>query len=677
MSILAHTTFPFPPSSRYAPQSSLRLSTRNSPRPSSDSQTPTVRLRRLATELRTLRKDSGLTREEVVERTGINVATLYRIEHARVRPQTRTLRTLLDLYGVTPEQQSDLIALLRDARQRGWLHAFQSELPEHYTTYIGFEGEAHSVWNYESLFVPGLLQTEDYARPVIRGGLPTASRDEVERRVEARMERQAVLHNDNPLNLWSIVDEAALRREVGGTAVMQFEGCGWDGAPSYLGTDEHGREVLSYLDGHVAWEPVQPPAVGSDASLDRPPPRRLGRVPSPLSRPDPRATGGTGLGAAYRHVLPFQRATMVLVLPLAWMAEPTAHALLADVAATPLNRRNLPEGSGVGTLRQFLPFHRRIRVFVGPSPLPVAPTAQARLADTAATPLRNTPPPGVGLGTCFHDFPFQRRIRLKPGPHPQLTSPTAQARCVDTAVTPCRKSARPLLASGLGLWTRCHDLPFHAKTRVLNSLLVTEFPTAQAWLADSAVTADRPPRPEGMGACAQVLPFHRSISGLLPEKPTAQASLAETADTPDRLPAPDGLGTFAQVFPFHRAISGLVPVEPGGPVEPTAHTSSAETADTAARTPAPAGPGTRVQALPFQWTISGLAPGEPSGALEPTAHASVADTAATPDRLPVSMGEADEAGEAGGWCGAAAAGAALAAAVSSSAAAKSPTGRVT
>ncbi|MCW2906477.1 MAG: helix-turn-helix protein [Actinomycetia bacterium] len=186
-------------------------------------QTPTVRLRRLAAELRSLRALSGLTRETVVERTGINAATLYRIEHGRVRPQTRTLRTLLDLYGVDQDQQAELVSLLRDARQRGWLHAYQSELPEHYTTYIGFEGEAHSVWNYESLFVPGLLQTEDYARAVIRGGLPHASRDEVERRVEVRMERQAVLRNDNPLNLWSIVDEAALRRQVGGAAVMQAQ----------------------------------------------------------------------------------------------------------------------------------------------------------------------------------------------------------------------------------------------------------------------------------------------------------------------------------------------------------------------------------------------------------------------------------------------------------------------
>ena len=186
-------------------------------------QTPTVRLRRLAAELRSLRAASGLTRETVVERTGINAATLYRIEHGRVRPQTRTLRTLLDLYGADQEQQAELLGLLRDARQRGWLHAFQSELPEHYTTYIGFEGEAHSVWNYESLFVPGLLQTEDYARAVIRGGLPNASRDEVERRVEVRMERQTLLHNDNPLNLWSIVDEAALRRQVGGPEVMQAQ----------------------------------------------------------------------------------------------------------------------------------------------------------------------------------------------------------------------------------------------------------------------------------------------------------------------------------------------------------------------------------------------------------------------------------------------------------------------
>ena len=186
-------------------------------------QTPTVRLRRLAAELRSLRASSGLTREEVVERTGINAVTMYRIEHARVRPQTRTLRTLLDLYGIERDQQAGLVELLRDARERGWLHAYQSELPEQYMNFIGFEGEARSSWNYESLFLPGLLQTEDYARAVITGTLPFASRDEVERRVEVRMERREVLRNENPLELWGIVDEAALRRQVGGQAVMQAQ----------------------------------------------------------------------------------------------------------------------------------------------------------------------------------------------------------------------------------------------------------------------------------------------------------------------------------------------------------------------------------------------------------------------------------------------------------------------
>ena len=89
-----------------------------------DRQTPTVGLRRLAAEFRSLRASSGLTRDEIAERTGINVATLCRIEHARVRPQTRTLRTLLDLYGVEQAQRGELIALLRDARQHGWLYSW-------------------------------------------------------------------------------------------------------------------------------------------------------------------------------------------------------------------------------------------------------------------------------------------------------------------------------------------------------------------------------------------------------------------------------------------------------------------------------------------------------------------------------------------------------------------------
>jgi transcriptional regulator with XRE-family HTH domain len=182
---------------------------------------PTVRLRRLAARLRRLRQASGLSRDHVAEQTGINPATLYRIEKARVRPQPRTLAALLTLYGVDDVERATLTSVLKDAGQRGWLQAYQSELPEEYSTYIEFEDEARAVWNYESLFVPGLLQTEAYARAVIRGGMPTLDRDQVEHRVSVRMQRQAVLTRDHPLHLWAICDEAALHRVVGGSQVMR------------------------------------------------------------------------------------------------------------------------------------------------------------------------------------------------------------------------------------------------------------------------------------------------------------------------------------------------------------------------------------------------------------------------------------------------------------------------
>ncbi len=184
-------------------------------------QTPTVRLRRLAAELRRLRSETDLSREVVSERTGINSATLYRIETARARPQKRTLVTLLDLYEVDKTQRDYLIVLLKDAGKQGWLRPYHSDLPEEYTAYISFEDEAKGVRNYETSFIPGLAQDEEYARAVIRGVLPAATDDEVEDRVRARIERQAVLTKDKPLKLWVIVDEAALRRLVGGVQVMR------------------------------------------------------------------------------------------------------------------------------------------------------------------------------------------------------------------------------------------------------------------------------------------------------------------------------------------------------------------------------------------------------------------------------------------------------------------------
>jgi hypothetical protein len=129
---------------------------------------------------------------------------------------------------------------------------------------------------------------------------------------------------------------------------------------------------------------------------------------------------------------------------------PTAQAFWAEVAATAESRALAP-GLGLDTRFHAEPFHHKVRVFVGPSPLPVSPTAQAVLAEMAATPDSKVPPPGVGLGTCFHAVPFHRSISalsLKP----EIVEPTAQALPAELAATPSRVA----LDSGLGLGTRFH-----------------------------------------------------------------------------------------------------------------------------------------------------------------------------------------------------------------------------
>ncbi|MEV5575012.1 helix-turn-helix transcriptional regulator [Spirillospora sp. NPDC052269] len=180
----------------------------------------TIRLRRLAAELRRLRKDADLTRDDVTERTALNPATLWRIETAKTRPQARTLKTLLDLYGAPEEQRAELTVLLRESAQRGWAHTLASDLPEQYAAYIEFECSASRISNYECSFIPGLLQTEEYARATIEGCGPGMTEDQVDHRVEARIRRQELLTADGPLELRAVLDEAALRRRVGGTGMM-------------------------------------------------------------------------------------------------------------------------------------------------------------------------------------------------------------------------------------------------------------------------------------------------------------------------------------------------------------------------------------------------------------------------------------------------------------------------
>src|ERR1019366_5496156 len=133
---------------------------------------PSVRLRRLAAQLRDLREARGLTQEDVARQTGKDRSTLYRLETAQQRPQRATLIQLLDLYQAGAPRRGELLTLLREASQRGWMQHRRTELPGVYSDYIGFEEEARTISNYESLFIPGLLQTEDYARARHRRGNP-------------------------------------------------------------------------------------------------------------------------------------------------------------------------------------------------------------------------------------------------------------------------------------------------------------------------------------------------------------------------------------------------------------------------------------------------------------------------------------------------------------------------
>jgi transcriptional regulator with XRE-family HTH domain len=190
---------------------------------------PTVRLRRLAAELKAFRAEAKLTREQVQEQTGVNQGTLWRIEKGLAKPHNGTLEALFELYDVAGSRRLELIELTRGAKYPGWLRQYRQyddELSQGYAAYISFESEAKAAQNYESLFVPGLLQTEEYARATIIDGLPMEA-DAVERRVQMRIERQAILTRKreigDPLQFWAVVDEAALRREVGGPTVMRAQ----------------------------------------------------------------------------------------------------------------------------------------------------------------------------------------------------------------------------------------------------------------------------------------------------------------------------------------------------------------------------------------------------------------------------------------------------------------------
>jgi transcriptional regulator with XRE-family HTH domain len=178
---------------------------------------PTVRRRRLASELRRLRLERGMSMQEVAEQIEMTAASLSRLETGRRGIRPRDLRLFLDLYQVDEPDREDLLTLAREAQQRGWWQNYGNVLPSEYATLIGLEAEAVTVRNYEQTLVPGLLQTEAYARAIIEAFRPSDSPEEVSRLVAVKMERQKRLTDNRPLELSVILGEGVIRQHVGTT----------------------------------------------------------------------------------------------------------------------------------------------------------------------------------------------------------------------------------------------------------------------------------------------------------------------------------------------------------------------------------------------------------------------------------------------------------------------------
>jgi transcriptional regulator with XRE-family HTH domain len=184
-------------------------------------QSPTVRRRRLALELRRLREAAKLTCEEVAEQLECSASKISRVETGRVSVSPRDVRDMLEIYGVPELQRDALVQLARESRQKGWWHAYADNLQPHVATYLGMESAASEIRIYEVNLIPGLLQTEEYARAVITAGTVSSPRSDVERQVALKMERQR-LAMTSP-QVWAVLDEAALRRQVGGPEVMRVQ----------------------------------------------------------------------------------------------------------------------------------------------------------------------------------------------------------------------------------------------------------------------------------------------------------------------------------------------------------------------------------------------------------------------------------------------------------------------
>ncbi|CAO5180597.1 HTH cro/C1-type domain-containing protein [Frankia sp. AiPs1] len=183
---------------------------------------PTVRRILLGSQLRRLREEKGISRETAGYHIRASESKISRMELGRVSFKERDVADLLTFYQVTEDaDRAPLLTLVREANSAGWWQNFNDVLPNWFQPYVGLEESAQLIRTYEVQFIPGLLQTEDYARAIITNGGNGLLTETVERRVSVRMNRQKLLYRASPPRLWMVVDEAALHRPIGGPKVMR------------------------------------------------------------------------------------------------------------------------------------------------------------------------------------------------------------------------------------------------------------------------------------------------------------------------------------------------------------------------------------------------------------------------------------------------------------------------
>jgi hypothetical protein len=185
---------------------------------------PTVLRILLGAQLRRLREHKAISREDAGWEIRASGSKISRMELGRVSFKERDVSDLLTLYGVAdPKERESLLSLARQANSPGWWHHFGDILPPGFQSYLGLEAASTLIRTYEIQFVPGLLQTRDYARAIMLLGHAGEKPEEIDRRVELRIQRQQVLTRPGAPQLWAVIDEAVLRRPIGGVEVMKAQ----------------------------------------------------------------------------------------------------------------------------------------------------------------------------------------------------------------------------------------------------------------------------------------------------------------------------------------------------------------------------------------------------------------------------------------------------------------------